>query len=123
MTLPDLSYHPANLAFRFLLEIAALTGFALYAHAGWGLMVAILTGVGVAVLWGVFNVPGDRSRSGEAPVAVPGALRLMLELAILLGGGMALLDRGSETPGIALIVATLVHYTVSRQRLRWLLGH
>ena len=77
--------HPINLASPFLLEIAALLIFGLW---GWGQSEGVLRfifALGVpllaAVLWGTFAVPDDPSRSGKAPIPIPGAIRLVLELA------------------------------------------
>jgi hypothetical protein len=80
----------ANLILRFLLELAALVGFATLAWLSvsgwWRFVVALLVVLIAMALWGVFAVPDDPSRSGNAPVPVPGAVRLVLELTILLGG-------------------------------------
>ena len=72
--------HPANLALRFFLEIAALSGFgAMIWHlfSGWWrpFLLAVVLG-GLMAVWGVFAVPDDPSRSGNAPVPIPGLLRL-----------------------------------------------
>jgi hypothetical protein len=77
--------NPINLALRFILEIAALFALGYWGwtqHDGvwrfvWGIGLVILA----AVIWGTFAVPDDPSRSGNAPVPVPGALRLVIELA------------------------------------------
>ena len=84
----------ANLGLRFLLELAALAGFALWAwQAPYGIPLRVLLAATAVVvlmtLWAVFAVPGDPSRSGNAPVPVPGALRLALELLVLFGGAWA----------------------------------
>jgi hypothetical protein len=69
-----------NLALRFLLELAALLGLGM---AGWSLssgvwcwIVALAVPVAVAVIWATFAVLNDPSRSGRAPILVPGAVRL-----------------------------------------------
>jgi hypothetical protein len=76
-----MAYHPLNLAFRFVLELAALAAMASYGwhlteHTAPRLVAAIGLPLLAAAMWGVFAVPGDRSRSGKAPVAVPGWVRL-----------------------------------------------
>ncbi len=115
----------ANLALRFLLELAALGGFGVLAwnltDGWWRVMAAILTLVVVVTLWGVFAVPDDPSRSGNAPVPVPGLARLGLELVILLGGGLAFHYAGHSLAGIALVALVLLHYALSVERLTWLL--
>ncbi|MDJ0828095.1 MAG: YrdB family protein [Rhodobacter sp.] len=117
--------HPANLALRFALEIAALAGIGAWAWAmtaGWLRPVAVLGAVAAAaLLWTLFNVPGDPSRSGAAPVAVPGWARLILELAILLGGALAFHRAGHSGPGAALAGLVVLHYALSGDRLAWLL--
>ena len=77
-----------NAALRFGLELACLTGIGI---AGWLVspLVAVAGVVVAAAAWGIFAVPGDPSRSGHAPVVVPGWLRLFLELTVFLGGASA----------------------------------
>lgn len=115
-----------NLALRFLLELAALAGLATYA---WGLASGLLRFVcviaavaGAAAIWTVFAVPGDPSRSGNAPVPVPGAVRLAVELFILFAGALAFHSAGLRGVGVALALLILLHYALSLDRLRWLLA-
>ena len=114
-----------NLGLRFLLELAAVAGFAI---AGWRLspppwhwVAAVALPVVAVVIWGVFNVPGDPSRSGAAPVPVPGVVRLLLELAILVGGAFALWLSGYRAASIILAVLIVAHYLLSIDRIAWLL--
>lgn len=76
--------HPLNLLVRFLLELAALGAFGYWgwqqAEGALAYLLAIGLPVLTAVLWVTFAVPEDPSRSGHAPVPVPGLLRLLLEL-------------------------------------------
>lgn len=113
-----------NLALRFGLELAALASLAAAAWklgagpARWiGVVVVPLT---AAVVWGVFNVLDDPSRSGAAPVEVDGWARLALELAIL-GGGAAAAGYVVR-PGLGLVfgLAVVGHYLVSVDRIEWL---
>jgi hypothetical protein len=114
-----------NLALRFLLEIAALGGFGVLAwrlsDGWWRYLVVILVLLILMTLWGVFAVPDDPSRSGNAPIPVPGLVRLGLELVILLGGGVAFYFAGHGFAGIALMALVLLHYALSFDRLTWLL--
>jgi hypothetical protein len=119
--------NPINLALRFLLEVAALLSVSYW---GWtlssgALRYALAIGIPLlcAVLWGTFAVPDDPSRSGKAPVPVPGIVRLALELAFFAFAAWALYDAGQ--PVLSLILATLVvvHYLVSYDRVKWLLRH
>lgn len=115
-----------NLALRFLLEMAALAGLATYA---WGFASGLLRFVcviaavaGAAAIWTVFAVPGDPSRSGHAPVPVPGIVRLGLELVVLLGGALAFRAAGLSWIGMALALLVAIHYALSTDRLVWLLA-
>lgn len=114
-----------NLALRFGLELAALGGIGLVAWNGSTGVVRWFSTVGAplvaAAVWGTFNVSGDPSRSGRAPVEVSGRARLALELSILGGGWVAVGIAGHPVPGAGLAALTVVHYVVSRDRLRWLL--
>ncbi|PHQ96072.1 MAG: hypothetical protein COB40_09385, partial [Marinosulfonomonas sp.] len=68
----DPSMNSANLALRFLLELSALTAFAMWtwgmANGLWRFVYATLVIVVLATIWGAFAVPDDPSRSGGAPV-------------------------------------------------------
>jgi hypothetical protein len=115
-----------NLALRFGLEVAALTGLA---SGGWNLsttglwrwVVAIGVPLLAAIAWGTFNVVDDPSRSGAAPVEIPGGMRLALELAILAAGAAGFLGGGYRVAGLALGALILVHYAASIPRIEWLL--
>jgi len=118
--------HPANLALRFLLEITALVSV-----ARWGFLLMdswprylLLVGlpVGFAVVWGVFAVPNDPSRSGRAPVAINGSLRLLLELSVFATASCALYASGARVAAWTLAAAVLVHYALSYDRVKWLLS-
>lgn len=117
--------NPLNLAFRFLLEIVALLALAFWGwtqHTG---VLRILLAAGTpalaAVLWGTFRVPGDASASGRAPVAVPGWLRLLLELAMFAAAVWGLRDAGATTAAAVLGLAVVIHYALSYDRVLWLL--
>ena len=117
--------HPLNLALRFMLELAALFAFARW---GWihstGLLRYFL-GLGLpllaAVLWGTFAVPDDPSRSGKAPVPIPGLMRLLLELVFFGFATWCFFATGLSVWGWILGVVTLLHYLASYDRMRWLL--
>ena len=89
---------------------------------GWPRFVlAFALPVAAAAAWGTFAVPEDPSRSGKAPVPVPGLIRLGLELLILGGGAWALVAAGLPTLGWVLAGVTVVHYASSYDRIAWLL--
>lgn len=115
-----------NLALRFGLEIAALIGLG---AAAWTLTsmparlgAVVLVPLAAAIAWAVFNVAGDPSRSGNAPVEVPGWLRLGIELAVLLAGAVAIALAGRRDLGVAVALAVAFHYAASWSRIQWLLG-
>ena len=116
--------HPVNLMVRFLLELCALAvagywGWAV--HGGqWRLLLAIGLPLLLAILWGVFAVPDDPSRSGRAPVPVPGVVRLILELAVFAFAAWALYAVGRPVLGLILAAVVVTHYIVSYDRITWL---
>ena len=115
-----------NLALRFGLELAAIAGLTAGAWRltsgpmRWIALAAVP--VGVAVVWGTFNVVGDPSRSGGAPVEVAGAVRLAIELAILGGASAVLVVAGRSGLGIGLGSLILLHYAASTPRIEWMLN-
>ncbi len=115
----------ANLALRFLLELSALTAFAMWAWGStegvWRFVCVVLVIMSLAAIWGVFAVPDDPNRSGAAPVPVPGSLRLMLELLILGGAGFAIFQVGLPLFGGVQVALVAFHYALSIDRISWLL--
>ncbi|RWM12235.1 MAG: DUF2568 domain-containing protein [Mesorhizobium sp.] len=114
-----------NLTLRFLLELSALLGLGMagwtFSAAFWRWILAIALPLVAAVLWGTFAVLNDPSRSGRAPVPVPGAARLMLELVILFGGAAGFYLAGHAATGIAMAMLIALSYAFSLDRLAWLL--
>lgn len=115
--------NPLNLALRFLLELAALAAIG---HWGWtqhGGATRWLLAIGLPVLaaaiWGVFRVPGD---PGDAPVAVPGAVRLAIEGLFFGGAVWALFAADRPAWGWIFAAVTLAHYALSYDRVAQLLG-
>lgn len=116
--------HPLNLAVRFLLELAVLGSMGYWGwtqHDGierwlWAIGLPLLA----AVLWGTFAVPNDPSRSGQAPVPIPGIIRLLLELAIFATAVILLILSQQRTFALALAVVVLLHYALSYDRILWL---
>jgi hypothetical protein len=117
--------HPVNLAVRFILEIAALVAIGYWGWTQHDGLVRYLLAIGgpilAAVLWATLAVPGDPSRSGKAPVPVPGILRLALELAIFAFAAWALYDAGNSLLALTLAAIVIVHYALSYDRIAWLL--
>ncbi len=118
--------HPVNLIIRFLLELSALVAMGIW---GWKLsegwprwVLAICIPIVAAALWGTFAVPNDPSRSGAAPVAIPGFLRLVLELGFFAFATWALYDLGYLKLSWAMGIVVVLHYLVSYDRILWLLS-
>lgn len=119
--------HPINLIFRFILELCVLTAIGIW---GWkqsdGLfrfVLSIGTPIILAVIWGVFAVPDDPSRSGSAPVVVSGIVRLLIELAIFAFAIWSLYDIGYVRIGRIFGITVLLHYILSYDRIYWLMSH
>ncbi len=117
--------HPLNLAVRFILEIAALVAIGYWGWTQHDGFVRYLLAIGgpilAAILWGTFAVPDDPSRSGKAPVPVPGIVRLALELALFAFAAWALYDAGNSLLALILAAVVVVHYALSYDRIAWLL--
>lgn len=117
--------NPINLAFRFLLELTAIF---IYSYWGWNastgpLRVLLALGLPLiaAAIWGTFRVPEDSSHSGKAPIPIPGALRLFLELGFFSLAAYLLMIRGKEGLGWLFAGAVLIHYLLSYDRVFWML--
>lgn len=121
-----MSKHPLNLALRFILELTAIVALGIFGYhafdGGLGVLAAIMLPLGFAVIWGVFAVRGDPSRSGKTVVNTPGPVRLILEL-ILFGIAVAALYLSGYTAvSIIYLIVIVIHYLLSLDRIRWLLG-
>lgn len=109
--------NPVNLALRFFLELVMLVVVAFWGYhrfPGWqGVAAAISFPVAAATVWGVFRIPNDPR---QAPVAIPGPLRLLLEWALFAWAVWALADLGYETLAWLLAGMLVAHYLVSYDR-------
>lgn len=117
--------HPINLIVRFLLEIIALISIGVW---GWNktdgtsrYLLAIGLPLLMAVIWGVFAVPNDPSRSGETVVVTSGIVRLVIELAIFVLAILAIFDSGHQKMSYAFALVVSIHYLTSYDRILWLL--
>ena len=117
--------HPINLAVRFVLELSALVAMGLWAwHQGVGItryLFALVVPVIAITVWGTFAVPDDPSRSGNAPVPVPGILRLALEVVFFGFATWAFFAAGATQLGWIFGIVALIHHVVSYDRLLWLI--
>lgn len=114
--------HPLNLLLRFGLELV-LVG--IYAYWSWHsfdgfqkYLFSLLIPLAGMLLWGIFKVPGD---PGKAIVAIPGWVRLLLEILLFVLGFWML--RSLQLFKAANLFATIsiLHYLISWERIRWLL--
>ncbi len=118
--------HPLNLAFRFLLELLALISFGLWGwkltQSGWRYILVLLVPLIFALAWGIFNVPDDPSRSGNAPIMVTGVIRLILELVFFTLASLTLYQLGYQNLWWILGFAVILHYLISYDRIIWLIA-
>lgn len=119
-----MSNNPVNLGIRFILEIAALIAIGIWGGSLATGAVSYLLAIGLpvlaAVVWGVFRVPGDASASGDAPVPVPGFVRLLIELAMFALAVWGLSQVGRSAFAFVLGAVVVVHYAISYDRIAWL---
>jgi hypothetical protein len=122
-----LAQHPANLLLRFVLEVTSLViagQWAWRAAEGLGsaprLLLTIAVPLLMAVLWGVFRVPGDPSPEKKPIVAVPGTARLVLELAFFGFALWAAFANGQTALALGFGFGLLLHHLWSVGRLAWL---
>jgi hypothetical protein len=117
--------HPVNSAVRLLLEITAIATFGIWGYhqsdTGLKILYAILLPLGFALLWGVFAVKGDPSRSGKTVVQTPGIIRLLLELGLFGAAAWMLLDLDYSLIALIFGLTAAIHYIVSFERIAWLL--
>ncbi|MEZ4499564.1 MAG: YrdB family protein [Thermomicrobiales bacterium] len=111
---------------RFVLELAMLGclgyfGYNLSDTTLVRLFLAILLPVAAMILWGFFRAKGDESAGKEAPVHIPGWIRLLLELTLFLVAAGGAWWAGSRIAAETLLTFTALHYLATWQRVRWLL--
>ena len=121
----------SSLVLRFVLEMAAVAGFAaapallLDTWTKWLLVAAapFLTWS----LWGLFTTPGDPAKAGRKQqndfVPTPGPLRMLIELVLFLGAAAVMAWAGVWWLTWAVIAVTAVQIALWPERTRWLLKH
>ncbi len=119
--------HPLNLTIRFLLELSALAAAGIWGwnqNDGWiRFLISFGIPIVLAAVWGIFAVPNDPSRSGNAPIDVPGVVRLAIELAIFAFATWALQDLGYLRTTWIFGIIVAIHYIISYDRIMWLFSH
>ncbi|MGF1617884.1 MAG: YrdB family protein [Acidimicrobiia bacterium] len=120
-----MGFNPANLTFRFLLEIFGLIGlFRLGLEVGtglWSWVLAVGFTFGAMALWATFRVTGDRSAKGDAPYAVSGPVRLLIELVVFGAGAVGWFAAGPNWIAWAYVGALALHHVISYDRIAWLI--
>lgn len=115
-----------NLALRFVLEVSVLVAVGAACWSSFQGTARWIGAVGgpllLILVWGVFNVPGDPSRGGGAPVPVSGRVRLFIELGFFAVGVAAVaIGTGSYLAAAAFAVIVIIHYVLALDRVGWLL--
>jgi len=122
----DSALTPAQAGFRFLVELAALTCWAVVGwEVGgdtWGWVLAIGFPTVAASTWATFRVPGDLSAGKGGPIPVPGLVRLVVEVDVLVLAAVFAIVVGQVVLGVVVLVAVVVHYLLTLGRVRWLLA-
>jgi hypothetical protein len=116
--------HPVNSVVRFFLELIAIATFGIWGYhqsdTSLKILWAILLPLGFALLWGVFAVKDDPSRSGKTVVQTPGIIRLLLELGLFGAAAWMLLDLNHSLIALIFGLAVSIHYILSYKRIAWL---
>jgi hypothetical protein len=114
--------NPLNLALRFVLELVALGGLVMLGWTlggdGWRLVPAIVVPLAAAAAWGTFRIPND---PGPAPIAVPGPVRLLLEVIVFAAGVVGYAAAGHGMVALIVGVVMISHYLASYDRVLRLL--
>ena len=118
--------HPINLMIRFILELIALASVGFWAWKSFDGPLQYILGIGspilMTIIWGTFAVPDDPSRSGKAPIPVPGLVRLLLEFMFFAFAVWALYDLKQDKLSYILGGIVIIHYLISYDRISWLLS-
>ncbi|MFI7001930.1 YrdB family protein [Nocardia sp. NPDC050175] len=119
-----MSLNPAMLAIRFLLELVAIASFGIYGwrafDSPWKFLLVVLLPLAAATLWGTLAVPGDPSRNGEAPVSVPGVVRLAVEIGVFFGGAAALWAASLPRWALVSVAVLVIYQALAYDRIAWL---
>ncbi len=114
---------PFILFIRFLMEVS---GLAALGYFGWQaasgalrFILAVLLPLIAAGIWGTFRVPND---PGPAPVAVPGWLRLVIEILFFGLAVFCLYAAGLHSLAVGFGVILVLLYAASYDRIIWLVN-
>lgn len=111
---------PINAAVRGVSEIVALYGVTAgiwnWTHS---VVATIVVPVAAMALWGVLRVPDD---PGPALVAVPGLVRLAIEIGVFGGGAAGLRVVQGAPVGVVFAAIVSIHDGTTFERLRFVLS-
>ncbi len=120
-----MAYHPLNLGLRFVLEMVALVIFGMWGWSagGWrGWVLAALAVIVAAAVWGAFRTPGGQYADEKASlVAVPGPVRLGIEIIFFGLAVIGLIMLGHPVMAAIFGLIVIIHYTFSWDRNAWLI--
>ena len=120
-----MSKNPVNLVIRFILEVGAVLSFGIWGFrlsAIWTqYLFVILLPLMFALIWGVFAVKNDPSRSGKTVVSTSGLIRLIIELGLFGAATWMMFDLDFVILGWIYGAVVLLHYVISFDRIGWLL--
>jgi hypothetical protein len=118
-----MSDRPAVLGLHLLLEALALVAVGFWGwttHDGvqrwvWAIALPLL----LATVWAIFRVPGD---GGDPVIAVPGVVRLLIELGILAAAIGLLAAAGQVGWATAFLAVVVLDYALQYDRVARFLG-
>jgi len=111
---------------RFALEIAAIGGLGWWGWTlgdggiGGTLLALVIPGIAFSI-WGVFAVRDDPARNPNPLVAIPGRLRLIIELSVFGLAAYGIWTSGSRAAAETLLTGVGIVYVVTWDRQLWLL--
>lgn len=114
------------LAVRFVLELIAFgsIGVAVWTLGDGGIFGGVLAAIAVvtaAAAWGTLAVPDDPTRNPKAAIAVPGWLRLVIELSIFGLAAWSLWVYVSRAASETFLTAIGIMMLVGWDRIWWML--
>lgn len=120
-----MSKHPVNLFLRFFLELFALGAYGVWGwnqgEDWWRFLFGFGMPILAAVVWGVFAVKDDPTRSGKTVIETPGILRLLLEIAFFGFSVWCVFDLTYPITALVFAGVVVLHYAFSVDRVGWLL--
>jgi len=114
-----------NLVIRFFLELIMLStiGYWGWIKGNGAFRVLLAAGLPLitAAIWFIFAVPNDPSRSGNAPIPVPGFVRLLIEVGLFSTATMIFYSSVNKTIGIIFGIIVIINYGIAYQRFLWMI--